>query len=91
MALSDEAARRFSDYVEHADMSATSFGHDEALFDFAGWALVHEPTALEETFALDVIMTERFGANDNKIGYIHAVLGAAQPLIVAYERERAKA
>jgi hypothetical protein len=90
MALSDEATRRLTDYLEHADMSATSFGHDEALFDFAAWALVHEPSALQETFAFDVMMAEHFGANDNKIRHVHAVLGAAEPLLLAYEREREK-
>ena len=87
MALSAEAALRFIDYVEHADMSDTAFGHDDALLDFAAWALVHEPTALHESFAFDGIMSER-GVNENKVRYVHAVLGAAHPLIVAYERER---
>ena len=87
MALSPEAAQRFMDYVEHADMSDTTFGHDDALLAFAAWALVHEPTALQETFAFDGIMTDR-GINENKMRYVHAVLSAAHPLIVAYERER---
>jgi hypothetical protein len=87
MALSAEAAQRFIDYVEHADMSDTAFGHDDALLAFAAWALVHEPTALYESFAFDGIMAER-GVNENKVRYVHAVLGAAHPLIVAYERER---
>jgi hypothetical protein len=90
MALSPEAARHFTDYVEHADMSDTSFGHDDALLAFAAWALVHEPTALSETFAFDGIMADR-GVNENKMRYVHAVLGAAHPLIVAFERERASA
>jgi hypothetical protein len=87
MPLSTEAAQRFADYVEHADMSDTDFGHDDALLAFAAWALVHEPTALHETFALDGIMTER-GVSVNKMRYVHAVLGAAHPLITAYEREQ---
>ena len=90
MALSPEAAQHFTDYVEHADMFDTTFGHDDALLAFAAWALVHEPTALQETFAFDGIMTDR-GINENKIRYVHAVLSAAHPLIVAYERERATA
>ena len=90
MALSAEAAQRFIDYVEHADMSDTAFGHDDALLAFAAWALVHEPTALRESFAFDGVMTER-GVNENKMRYVHAVLGAAHPLIVAYERERSMA
>ena len=87
MAISDEAARRFTQYVVKADMADTTFGHDDALLGFAAWALVHEPTALREAFAFDGIMTER-GFNDNKMRYVHAILGAAHPLIVAYERER---
>jgi hypothetical protein len=90
MAFSAEAARRFTDYVEHADMSDTTFGHDEALLAFAAWALVHEPTALQDAFAVDAMMTDR-GINENKMRYVHAVLSAAHPLIVAYERERAAA
>lgn len=90
MPLSAEAAQRFTDYVEHADMSDTDFGHDDALLTFAAWALVHEPTALHETFAFDGVMTER-GINVNKRRYVHAVLSAAQPLLVAYERARAMA
>jgi hypothetical protein len=90
MTLSTEAAQHFTDYVEHADMSDTTFGHDDALLAFAAWALVHEPTALQETYALDSIMTDR-GINENKARYVHAVLSAAHPLIVAYERERATA
>jgi hypothetical protein len=91
MALSEEATRRFTDYLEHTDVSITSFGQDEALFDFAAWALVHEPAALEETFALDALTTEHFGGNDNKLRYVHAVLSVAQPLVAAYERARAQA
>jgi hypothetical protein len=87
MVLSEEAARRFNDYVGHADMADTTFGHDEALLRFAAWALVHEPTALQEAFAFDGIMTER-GVSENKQRYVHAILGAAHPLVVAYERER---
>ena len=87
MALSVKATQRFTDYVEHANMTDTAFGHDDALLAFVAWALVHEPTALRETYALDGIMTAR-GVHDNKLRYVHAVLGAAHPLIVAYERER---
>ena len=87
MALSEEATRRFTHYVEQANTSDTGFGHDDALLTFTAWALVHEPAALSETFAFDAIMTER-GVNENKARFVHAVLGAAQPLIVAYERER---
>jgi hypothetical protein len=87
MALSAGAARRFATYAEHADMSDTNFGRDEGLLEFVAWALVHEPTALDEAFALDGILSEH-GVNDNKTRYVHAVLGAARPLIAAYERER---
>jgi hypothetical protein len=90
MPLSADAAQHFTDYVESADMSDTDFGHDDALLDFAAWALVHEPTALDETFAFDRVMTER-GVNVNKMRYVHAILGAAHPLVMAYERERATA
>jgi hypothetical protein len=87
MPLSTEAGRRFTDYLDTADMSDTNFGHDDALLAFAAWALVHEPTALHEPFAFDGLMTER-GVNVNKMRYVHAVLGAAHPLLEAYERER---
>jgi hypothetical protein len=87
MPLSTEPARRFADYVEHADMADADFGHDESLLAFAAWALVHEPSALHEAFALDGVMSER-GVNVNKMRYVHAVLGAAHPLIKAYEREQ---
>jgi hypothetical protein len=89
MALSEEATRRFTEYVEQSDMSDTSFGHDVGLLNFTAWALVHDPTALRESFALDRIMTQRSGASENKMRSVHAVLGAAHPLIVAYERELA--
>jgi hypothetical protein len=68
-------------------MTDTTFGHDDALLAFAAWALVHDPTALHGTFAFEGIMTEH-RVSDNKMRYVHAVLGAAQPLIEAYERER---
>ena len=87
MALSEEAARRFDDYVGRADMADTTFGHDDALLGFVAWALVHEPTALQEAFAFDGIMTER-GVSENKQRYVHTILATAHPLIVAYERER---
>ena len=90
MALSVEATQRFTDYVVNADMSNTAFGRDDALLGFAAWALVHEPSALGEAFAFDGIMTDH-GVSENKIRYVHAVLGAAHPLIMAYERERATA
>jgi hypothetical protein len=90
MALSVDAAQRFTDYVVHADMSNTAFGHDDALLGFAAWALVHDPSALHETFAFDGIMTDH-GVSENKMRYVHAVLSAAHPLILAYERERATA
>ena len=87
MPFSEEAARRFTDYVGHANMSDTSFGHDESLLAFAAWALVHQPEALQEIFAFDRIMKEQ-DVNENKARYVHAVLGVAGPLLVAYERER---
>jgi hypothetical protein len=88
MALSEEATRRFTEYVERSDMSDTSFGHDVGLLNFVAWALVHDPAALRETFAFDRIISQRSGARENKRRAIHAVLAAAHPLIVAYERER---
>jgi hypothetical protein len=87
MALSEEATQRFVDYVEHGDMTDTTFGHDDALLAFAAWALVHDPTALRSTFAFEGIMTEH-GVNENKMRYVHAVLGVALPLIETYERAR---
>jgi hypothetical protein len=37
MALSVEATQRFTDYVEHANMTDTAFGHDDALLAFVAW------------------------------------------------------
>ena len=33
MALSEQTTKRFTDYVTHADMADTTFGHDAALLD----------------------------------------------------------
>jgi hypothetical protein len=87
MAISAETARRFTDYVEHADRTDASFGHDDALLDFVAWAVVHDPSALQDRFAFYGIMRER-GVDVSKMHAVHTVLAAARPLVAAYERER---
>ena len=90
MALSAEAAQRFTDYVEHADMSDTAFGHDDALLAFAVWALVHEPTALQRKLRVRRSHDRARRQREQKAICTRGA-GAAHPLIVAYERERSMA
>ena len=87
MPVSDEAARRFIAYAAQTDPSNISLADDGALFDFVGWALVHEPEALGEPFAYEGMMSAH-GFNSNKMTYVQTVVAVAQPLLHAYEQAR---
>jgi hypothetical protein len=87
VALSEEARRRFASIVDETDPSNANPDDDSALLDFVAWALVHEPDALSEFFALESMMSER-GLTDNRMRYVLIILRAAAPLVAAYERER---
>jgi hypothetical protein len=88
MPLSEEGARRFGAYTAQTDPSNLNPSADSALFDFVGWALVHEPEALSEPFAYERLMSER-DFSWYKVAYVQTVVFVAQPLLLAYERERA--
>ena len=90
MALSEEARRRFARVVDEADPSSANPEDDAALLDFVAWALVHEPDALHEWFALESMMSER-GLIDIRMRYVMIVLRTSAALVAAYERERASA
>jgi hypothetical protein len=90
MSLSDEATRRFAAYVTQVDPSNIFLADDSALFDFVGWALVHEPEALGERFAYEGIMSAQ-GFGSNKMTYVQTVVAVAEPLLHAYEQERRRA
>ena len=87
MPLSEEAARRFAAYVAETDPSNIRPADDGALFDFVGWALVHEPGALGEHFAYKGMMSAQ-GVGSNKMTYLQTVVTVAEPLIRAYEQAR---
>ena len=87
MALSEEARQRFATAVDQADPSGTDPDDDAALLDFVAWALVNDPDALQERFALESMMSER-GLTDNRMRYVLIILRVAAPLVGAYERER---
>jgi hypothetical protein len=55
---------------------------------FVAWALVNDPDALQERFALESMMSER-GLTDNRMRYVLIILRVAAPLVAAYQRERA--
>ena len=57
MVLSEEARQRFASVIDEADPSNTNRDDETALLDFVAWALVHEPDALKETFALESMMS----------------------------------
>jgi hypothetical protein len=90
MALSEEARRRFAHVVDETDPSSANPEDDAALLGFAAWALVHQPDALQERFALESMMSER-GLIDIRMRYIMIVLRTSAALVAAYERERASA
>jgi hypothetical protein len=85
--LSQEARQRFAQFVNQTDSSNTNPHDDAALLDFVAWALVRDPDALQERFALESVMSQR-GLTDNKMRYVQTILRAAAPLVSAYERER---
>jgi hypothetical protein len=85
--LSEEARQRFAGIVDQVDPSSTNPADDAALLRFVAWALVHEPGALQERFALESMMSER-GWTDNRMRSVLTILHAAAPLVDAYERER---
>jgi hypothetical protein len=84
--LSEEARERFASFVDQTDPSNTNPNDDAALLDFVAWALVHEPDALQERFALESMMSERRLTN-NKMRYVLTIVRAAAPLVAAYQRE----
>ena len=87
MALSEEARQRFASVLDETDHANTNPEDDAELLDFVAWALVHEPDALHERFALESMMSER-GLIDNRMRYVLTILRAAAPLVEAYEHER---
>ena len=88
MALSDEARRRFSLYIDTTDPSNTNPDDDTNLIDFAAWALVNDRDALAEQFAFQSTMAQR-GLTDEKTRYVQTILRAAPHLAEAIEREQA--
>jgi len=84
MPLSDEAARRFGAYVAGAEPSNIRLADEDALFDFVGWALAHEPEALHEPYAYEGPMTTR-EFSPYKLAYVQTVIAVAEPLLRAYE------
>jgi hypothetical protein len=85
--LSEEGRQRFASFVDQTDSSNTNPQDDAALLDFVAWALVRDPDALQERFALESMMSQR-GLTDNKMRYVLTILRAAAPLVAAYEQER---
>jgi hypothetical protein len=89
MALSEEARRRFSFYVDTTDPSNTNPADDTNLIEFAAWALTNDRGALSEEFAFQSTMAQR-GLTDEKTRYVQTILRAAPHLAEAIERERAR-
>jgi hypothetical protein len=87
LGLSEEARQRFAHFVDQTDPSNTNPHDDLALLDFVAWALAHESDALQERFALESMMSQR-RLTDDKMRYVLTILGAAAPIVAAYERER---
>jgi hypothetical protein len=90
MALSDEARRRFSVYIDATDPSDTNPDDDRTLMEFAAWALVNDREALAEQFAFQSMMAQR-GITDEKSRYVQTILAAAPHVVDAIDRERATA
>ena len=88
MALSDEARRRFSVYIDATDPSDTNPDDDRTLMEFAAWALVNEREALSEQFAFQSMMAQR-GITDEKSRYVQTILAATPHVVEAIDRERA--
>jgi len=85
MSLSDEAHRRFLAYADNTDPSNLDPASDDELFEFIGWALVHEPGAMSEHYAYDRAMTDR-SFTEVKSADVHTVIHAGPPIVAAYER-----
>jgi hypothetical protein len=90
MALSDEARRRFSVYIDATDPSDTNPDDDRTLMEFAAWALVNDREALAEQFAFQSMMAQR-GITDEKSRYVQTILAAAPHVVDAIDRERVTA
>jgi hypothetical protein len=88
VALSDEARRRFSFYVDATDPSNTNPDDDTKLMEFVAWALVNDREALSEQFALQSMMSQR-DLTDEKTRYVQTILRAAPHVVDAIDRERA--
>ncbi len=88
MALSEAARQRFADVLDETDHANTNPEDDADLLEFVAWALVHEPDALHERFALESMMSE-LGLTDNRMRYVLTIVRAAAPLVAAYEQARA--
>jgi len=86
VSLSKEARERFARFVDQAEPSDTGPADDVAFLDFVAWALVHETDALQESFALESMMSERH-LTDLKMRSVLIILRAAAPLVAAYQRE----
>ena len=84
MALSDEARGRFAAYVANTDPANVDPRHEEALFSFVAWALVHEPDGLADHFTYDSVMKER-GFTEHKSVFVHTVIVVARPIVTAHE------
>lgn len=87
MALSQETADRFADYVDRTDPMNVDAHRDDILCGFVAWALVHDPDGLAERFSYETLMSER-GFNIVKMSYVQTVIAAAPDLVKAYEQER---
>jgi hypothetical protein len=85
--LSEEARQRFALVLDQTDLSNTNPDDDAALLDFVAWALIHQPDALRESFALESMMSER-GLTDSRMRYVLIILRVAVPLVAAYGAER---
>ena len=88
MALSDEARRRFSVYIDATDPSNTNPADDTLLMEFVAWALVNDREALVEQFAFQSMMAQT-GLTDEKARYVQTILGAAPHVVDAIDRELA--
>jgi len=88
MALSDEARRRFSVYLDATDPSNTNPDDDTSLMEFVAWALVNDREAFVEQFAYQSMMAQQ-GLTDEKARYVQTILSAAPHVVDAIDRERA--
>jgi hypothetical protein len=87
MPLSRRAHDLFLEYVSSADPELPHLRDDDRLFNFACYALLHDPNALDEAEALDALMSE-YDFNDRMKIHVLEVLEAVPGLVRAYERAR---